>query len=223
MIKYIWSTAPNAKAKISAIGVNWYTAADVLVWYQSSRAEQHKALHLSLEVCQSERQTQSPQGPRAMLWVLLSSYPFTLPLLLSLPFALARSSQLLWLSHNTLFPFNQIQAKTCRAIYRRVVLFYQPVSICGSQKYRGLPGCWRQQCSAAERWGLCGIKGERKRRNDTVRQRKGSIELEDAWHLVSGKIFAWHFSGEMRTFISVGEMQVQNERIMRVPVSCSLI
>lgn len=74
------------------------------------------------------------------------------------------------LSRTALFPFDHILAKTCRAIYRRVVLFYLPVSICGTQKYRGLPGCWHQQCSAAERWVECeGEKGkERQSERDQV-------------------------------------------------------
>lgn len=82
---------------------------------------------------------------------------------LSALFSLAPSSQFLLLSHSDLFPFDQIQAKTCRAIYRRAVLFYLLVSICGTQKYRGLPSSWRQQCSAAERWGGCERQREKER------------------------------------------------------------
>lgn len=60
-------------------------AADVRLWYQSCRAEQHKALQLSREVCQSERQTAGSRGPRAALWALMSSYPFTLSCFHSIP------------------------------------------------------------------------------------------------------------------------------------------
>lgn len=159
-------------------------------------------------------------------WVLASSHPFILSFfffstLLGLSFSLTLSTPFLPLSHSALFPFNQIQAKTRRAIYRRVVLFYQPVSICGTQMYRGLPGCWRQQCSAAANWRLC--ETERKTPNDNVRQKEDRTELEDAWHLVVGRVFALSLSGEMWRFISVCKMQVQNERTICVPVSHYLI
>lgn len=52
------------KKKILSNRSEQCAAADVLVWYQSSRAEQHEALHLSREVCQSEQQTAGPWGPR---------------------------------------------------------------------------------------------------------------------------------------------------------------
>lgn len=150
-----------------------------------------------------------------------SSLFFFHPLGLSFPLTL--STPFLPLSHSALFPFNQIRAKTRRAIYRRVVLFYQPVSICGSQMYRGLPGCWRQQCRAAANWRLRERKTERKTPNDNARQKEDRTELEDAWHLVVGRVFALSLSGEMWRFISVCKMQVQNERTICAPVSHHLI
>lgn len=123
--------------------------ADMRVWYQSRKPEQHKTLHLCREVCQSERQAAGPQSPGAPLWARIL---FLHPPSPSPPFSLLLSHPFLLLSHSYLFPIDQIQAKTRRAIYRGAVLFYLLVSICGTQKYRGLPGCWRQQCSAAERW-----------------------------------------------------------------------
>lgn len=141
-------------------------AAAVLVWYQSCTAKQHKILHLCRQVCQRERQTAGSRGPRATLWALMSAYPFMLP------FTLYSSLSLL-LSHSALFPFDHIRAKTCSAIYRRVVLFYLPVSICGTQKYRGLPGCWRQQCSAAEGWVECAREEGKERQTERDQMTKG--------------------------------------------------
>lgn len=69
------------------------------------------------------------QGPRAMSWVLLLHAPNHL-LSLSLSPSLG-----------TLFPLDHIPVKTCSTIYSTVVLFYPPVSICSTPKYRGLPAC----------------------------------------------------------------------------------
>lgn len=117
-------------------------------------------------------------------WVLASSHPFILSFffstLLGLSFSLTLSTPFLPLSHSALFPFNQIQAKTRRAIYRRVVLFYQPVSICGTQMYRGLPGCWRQQCSAAANWRLCETERQKERHQMTMWDKR---RIEQSWRM----------------------------------------
>lgn len=68
------------------------------------------------------------------------------------------------------------------AIYRRVVLFYQPVSICVAQKYRGLPV--DVSSAALQRWGLCEIEREKdiqdkkKSLNNEVRQKGNRVESE---------------------------------------------
>lgn len=41
----------------------------------------------------------------------------------------------LTLSRHSIPPFDQIRAKTRRAIFRRVVLFYQPAPICGAHNH----------------------------------------------------------------------------------------
>lgn len=109
-----------------------------------------------------------------------SSSLFFFPTLLGLSFSLTLSTPFLPLSHSALFPFNQIQAKTRRAIYRRVVLFYQPVSICGTQMYRGLPGCWRQQCSAAANWRLCETERQKERHQMTMWDKR---RIEQSWRM----------------------------------------
>lgn len=118
----------------------------------------------------------------------------------------------------TLFPFDHIRAKTCRAIYRRVVLFYQPcVYLWHSEVQRAswLLTSAVQRCR--EMGGMRKRKGgkerqKRKRPNDKGRdKRMGRTELEDAWHLGVSKAFAWSLSGEVRRFISVCKMWAQNE------------
>lgn len=143
---------------------------------------QQKALHLSREVCQSERQTAVPRGPKAVGPRILPPLRplFFFSTLLGLSFSLTLSTPFLPLSHSALFPFNQIQAKTRRAIYRRVVLFYQPVSICGTQMYRGLPGCWRQQCSAAANWRLCETERQKERHQMTMWDKR---RIEQSWRM----------------------------------------
>lgn len=101
------------------------------------------------EMCQGEQQTAGLGGPHFCavgLDVLLPRHPLFPP---ALPFSFSVS-----VSHSALFLFDwTLRQRHSGAIYRRVVLFYQPVSICVAVKYRGLPGCWRQQCSAAETRG----------------------------------------------------------------------
>lgn len=90
-------------------------------------------------------------------------------------------------SLRTLFPFDHIPAKTCSAIYSRVVLFYPPASICSTVKCRGLPACWRQQCRAAVGWLEC-ERGEGKRQADRgkLNDTKGGVGLKDVWHKANG-------------------------------------
>lgn len=165
------SSAPNAKPKKihqQQKWTVWWWCCCCCCWCAgvmselSSKAAQNPS-SVPASVSERERQTAGSRAPRATLWALVSSYPFML--LFTLHPSLAPS-----LSHTALFPFDHILAKTCRAIYRTVVLFYLPVSICGTQKYRGLPGCWRQRCSAAEGWVECeGGKGkERQSERDQV-------------------------------------------------------
>lgn len=208
---------------ISAIGVNCVLL--LMCWCDIKAAERSSTkpfIRAGKCVRVSDRQ-QVPGVPGQQCGpsphVLLPPSPLPVLLLFS-PFLL--------LSHSALFPFDQIQAKTCRAIYRRVVLFYQPVSICGTQKYRGLPGCWRQQCSAAEGWVEWERKGGKKDRKKGTkwqreRQKEGVTELEDAWHLVVARAFAWCLSGEVRRFISVCEMRVQDESTPSLCTCFSLI
>lgn len=86
------SSAPNAKPKNLSNRSELCAAADVLVWYQSCRAEQHKAFHLSWEVCQSERQTAGSRGPRASPWALTSLLPLSPSSSSSIPLSLILSS-----------------------------------------------------------------------------------------------------------------------------------
>lgn len=122
-------------------------------------AEQRAVLHLSWEVCQGERQTAGPRGPPCSVGgsCCPSHTPTPSP---TLPLSFSISDSLAELYSHSITP----RQRRTGAIYRRVVLFYLPVSICVAHKYRGLPGCWRQQCSAAERWRLCVIRTEKERR-----------------------------------------------------------
>lgn len=129
------ASAPQAKRNSWATAVNCLSvAADVLVWYQSSRAEQSRAgkksLHLSPgSVSQWATRHRTPGSQDSTV------DPSILRLIL---FCSLLSFITITLFYSILFP------ETCRAIYRRVVFFLnQPVSICGTQKHRGLPGCWR--------------------------------------------------------------------------------
>lgn len=143
MAKYLVLLCTKCKAKKKKSATEVYCVVVLLLvlllmCWRDVRAEQQSCTKSFICagkcVRESERQTAGSRGPRATLWALMSSYPFML--LFTLHPSLAPS-----LSHTALFPFDHILAKTCRAIYRRVVLFYLPVSICGTQKYRGLPGC----------------------------------------------------------------------------------
>lgn len=178
-----------------------------LCWCAGVIAEQQSAAAQSpssepASVSQWTTDSRSPEspgssmGPRVLLPHLIHHLVLPLSLCPSLLISPLPSSLFLSLSDRALFPFDQIQAKTCKAIYRRVVLFYQPVSICGTQKYRGLPGCWRQQCSAAERWGECARerdrrgwkkKGKKKETEWQKARQKGvrrSWRMHDIWLLV---------------------------------------
>lgn len=208
--------------------------AGVIAEQQSAAAQSPSSQPASVSQWTTDsRSPESPgsnMGPRVLLLHLLHHLVLPLPLSLcpSLLISPLPSSLFLSLSDRALFPFDQIQAKTCKAIYRRVVLFYQPVSICGTQKYRGLPGCWRQQCSAAERWGECARERDRRgwkkgKTKETewqkARQKGGKTELEDAWHLVASREFACSLSGEFGLFLSVRCECKMSAHTVCVPVS----
>lgn len=132
----------------------------------------------------------------------LGPHPFMLPITLSPSPSLG-----------TLFPFDHIPAKTCSAIYRRVVLFYPPVSICSSLKYRGLPACWRQQCSAAEEWLEYERGKEKERQTERNWMIKGGVELEDAWHQGVGRATAWNLWRKATRFISVCRSKFREQSV----------
>lgn len=173
-------------------------AADVLVWYQSSRAEQHEALHLSPGSV-SERATDSSslesQGQR-WGWGGVSHPPttFILSFSLSLPLLFSSALSLPFLSQCSIPIRSNSSKDMLRLFIGRVVLFYQPVSICGTpevQRASWLLTSAVQRCREMEGGRKWETKGERKtermRTNDKDgdKRRVGPF-LDNLQHLAVG-------------------------------------
>lgn len=168
------------RKKITAIRVYCCWCAGVISQQQNGAAESPSCEPGSVSEWATDSSSPGSQRSGSSHPPTPSSSLFFFSTLLGLSFSLTLSTPFLPLSHSALFPFNQIQAKTRRAIYRRVVLFYQPVSICGTQMYRGLPGCWRQQCSAAANWRLCETERQKERHQMTMWDKR---RIEQSWRM----------------------------------------
>lgn len=156
MSEYLSSSAPNAKPK----KIMCCCRCASVISERRSRATAKPSFELG-SVSEWETDSRSPGVPEQHCGL---AHPFTpsppLPL----------SSLFLLLSLRAVFPFDQIQAKTCRAIYSRVELFYLLVPICGTPEVQR--ASWLLTSAAQHCNEMVGIwETKRDRKNETEWQR----------------------------------------------------